>query len=182
MPYLKRGGLEQYYRPILEAVDWRKESIDHYVKSKNVVFQKEGIVISGVSSRLAARYMPAGCFWDTNKAIGFYVNDNNISIEYGLGLLNSSLYNYLMKGIINNTNSIQLTGLHALPFISPTNELKGKVEKLVKKIIASKKEDLNYDYIIEQKEIDNLIYDFYGQKFDFPDSIKEKIDFNYSIY
>ncbi len=56
-PYLKRGGADQYYRPIMEALDWSEESIKIYDIPKNVPFEEEGIIISGVSSRLAARYM-----------------------------------------------------------------------------------------------------------------------------
>jgi hypothetical protein len=179
-PYLKRGGSDQYYRPIMEALDWRKESIKIYDIPKNVEFEKEGIVISGVSSRLAARYMPSGCYWDSNKAIGFYLNDNSISIEYLLGLLNSSLYNYLAKGIINNTNSLQLTGIHALPFIKPDEETQEEVGFLVKKIIEELKRDLGYDYQEEQAQIDKLIFNFHSEKFDFPISLWKKLRDNYS--
>ncbi len=181
-PYMKRGGADQYYRPIMEALDWNPKSIPVYDIPKNVPFEKEGIIISGVSSRLAARYMPDGCYWDSNKAIGFIIRDNSISIEYMLGLLNSSLYNYLAKGIINNTSSIQLTGLHALPFVKPTIEVKKKVEFLVSIIIKNKRKNLNYNYASEQKQIDNIIYDYYSSKYNFPNSLKDKLDSKYSIY
>lgn len=181
-PYLKRGGADQYYRPILEALDWNPESIPIYDIPNDVPFENEGIVISGVSSRLAVRHMPKGCYWDSNKAIGFKVIEKNISIEYALGLLNSSLYNYLAKGIINNTSSIQITGIHALPFLSPTNETKEKVEQLVKKIIKKKKGNLNTDYKNEQKAIDNLIFNLYAKEFNFSDNLKDKLDKKYSIY
>jgi len=181
-PYLKRGGGDQYYRPIMEALDCDPKSIAIYDIPNNVPFEQEGIVLSGVSSRMAARYMPEGCYWDSNKAIGLTIINKNISIEYALGLLNSSLYNYLMNGIINNTNSIQLTGIHALPLISPDNETKEKVEQLVKKIIEKKKKDLNYDHKNDQKIIDELIFDFYAKKFNFSQQFKEKLDNEYSIY
>ncbi|MFX1240176.1 MAG: class I SAM-dependent DNA methyltransferase [Promethearchaeota archaeon] len=181
-PYLKRGGGDQYYRPIMEALDWRKESIQKYDIPKNVPFEKEGLIISGVSSRLAARYMPTGCYWDSNKAIGFIIKDQSISILYVLGLLNSSLYNYLAKGIINNTNSIQISGIHALPFIVPEKEIKEKIELLVTSIINEKKRNLNYDYSKEQKFIDEIIFNFYAEKFNFPSSLKKKLDKEYSIY
>jgi hypothetical protein len=181
-PYLKRGGGDQYYRPIMEALDWRKESIQKYDVPKNVPFEKEGIIISGVSSRLAARYMPTGCYWDSNKAIGFIIKDQSISIPYVLGLLNSSLYNYLAKGIINNTNSIQISGIHALPFIAPDKEMKVKIEILVTSIIKEKKRNINYDYIKEQKLIDEILFNFYTEKFNFPGVLKKKLDKEYSIY
>ncbi|MHA1327205.1 MAG: hypothetical protein ACTSRH_07775 [Promethearchaeota archaeon] len=178
-PYLKRGGAEQYYRPIMEALDWAPESIPKYDIPSNVPFEREGIVISGVSSRLAARYMPEGCYWDSNKAMGFILLDQSLSIEYFLGLLNSSLYNYLMKG---NTNSIQLTGIHALPFIMPDKETKENVEELVKIIIKNKEKDLNYDYTKEQKEIDKIIFNFHKKKFNFSDNFKRKLDKKFSVY
>ena len=156
--------------------------IETYDIPRNAPFQKEGIVISGVSSRLAARYMPKGCYWDSNKAIGFIIQNNSASIEYILGLLNSSLYNYLAKGIINNTNSIQITGIHALPYIVPTIEIKSKVEDIVRRIIEKKKEDQNYDYSMEQKEIDDEIFNFYSKQFSFPSTLKAKLDSKYSIY
>ncbi|MBY8988282.1 MAG: hypothetical protein KGD61_07500, partial [Candidatus Lokiarchaeota archaeon] len=181
-PYLKRGGGDQYYRPIMEALDWEQKSIPIYDIPKSVPFGKEGIVISGVSSRLAARYMPEGCFWDSNKAMGFIVQDSSISIEYFLGLLNSSLYNYLAKGILNNTNSIQLTGIHSLPFIKPDNGTHGDVSLLVKKIIENKKNCLSYDYTEEQKSIDNIIFGFYAKKFNLSQNLRKILDENYAIY
>jgi phospholipid N-methyltransferase len=181
-PYLKRGGADQYYRPVMEALDWEKSSISNYDIPKNVPFENEGIVISGVSSRLAARYMPEGCYWDSNKAIGFLIKNDSISIKYLLGLLNSSLYNYLAKGIINNTNSLQLTGIYALPFVAPDIITKGKVEELVDIIILSKKEKEDYDYIVEQKAIDNEIFNFYSRKFHFTKKLKVKLDDSFSEY
>ena len=182
-PYLKRGGSDQYYRPIIEALYWDEEVIEIYDIPERVPFLEEGIVISGVSSRLAARYMPKGCYWDSNKAIGFInIKNDFISIECLLGFLNSSLYNYLAKGIINNTNSIQITGIHALPFMVPPEEIKSKVEGLVKEIITNKKKHQDYDYSEEQKKIDSIIFDFYSDIFDFPLKLKEKLDIEYSVY
>ncbi len=180
--YLKRGGGDQYYRPVMEALDWDSQSIAIYDIPKSVPFGEEGIVISGVSSRLAARYMPEGCYWDSNKAMGFIVQDNSISIEYFLGLLNSSLYNYLSKGVLNNTNSIQLTGIHALPFIKPDKETQQSVSLLVKKIIEKKKKDLSYNYTEEQKSIDKIMFEFYAKRFNFSHNLKKQLDENYATY
>jgi hypothetical protein len=181
-PYLKRGGGDQYYRPVMEALDWEKESISIYDIPKSVPFGEEGIVISGVSSRLAARYMPEGCYWDSNKAMGFIVKDSSISVEYFLGLLNSSLYNYLSKGILNNTNSIQLTGIHSLPFIKPDKGTHEDVSLLVKKIIENKKKNLSYDYTEEQKSIDNIIFEYYAKKLNLSQNLRKNLEENYAIY
>jgi len=181
-PYLKRGGGDQYYRPMMEALNWDDKAISIYDIPKNVPFEQEGIAISGISSRLAARYMPKGCYWDSNKAIGFIVTNKSVSIFYMLGLLNSSFYNYLAKGIINNTNSIQITGIHALPIIQPDKEIKNAVEKLVNNIIENLKNNLKYDYTSVQKHIDNIIYKFYDDKFNFPENLKRKLEERFSCY
>ncbi|MFX1340096.1 MAG: hypothetical protein ACFFDK_15905, partial [Promethearchaeota archaeon] len=181
-PYLKRGGADQYYRPIMEALDWSKNSIPIYDIPINVPFESEGIVISGVSSRLAARYMPKGCYWDSNKAIGFTIIDKGLSIEFILGLLNSSLYNYLAKGIINNTSSIQITGIHALPFILPDKKTKKDIESWVKAIIEKKKHHFEYNYSIEQKHIDDMVFELYANQFNFPKNLKKKLEKKFSVY
>jgi hypothetical protein len=166
-PYLKRGGAEQYYRPIMEALNWTEEAIKVYDIPESVPFEREGIVISGISSRLAVRYMPKGCYWDSNKAIGCILEDDALSIEYVLGLLNSSLYNYLAKGIINNTNSIQLSGIHTLPITMPDLKTKNLVEKHVKKIIKELIQNNKYNYEGEQKIIDKLIFNLHEKKYQF---------------
>lgn len=180
--YLKRGGSTQYYRPIMEALDWREESIPIYGMPKVAPFEEEGIVVSGVSSRLAARYMPKGCYWDSNKAIGFIPQNEEISIYYGLGILNSSLYNYLAKGIINNTSSIQLTGLHALPFLTPDSNFKYKVENIVREIIEKLKNDLDYDYRTEQRELDEIVFSYHADLYNLSQDLKKKLDKKYAIY
>ncbi|MHA2288573.1 MAG: HsdM family class I SAM-dependent methyltransferase [Promethearchaeota archaeon] len=181
-PYLKRGGSEQYYRPISEALDWCEGSIRVYDIPKNVPFGKEGIVISGVSSRLAVRYMPKGCYWDSNKAMGFIPKKTSISIEFMLGMLNSSLFNYFAKGIINNTHSIQLTGIHAIPFIEPDPTFKYEIETQVQKIVKNLRLNQEYNYSREQKIIDNLIFNYFVQEHNFPVTLKKKLDKTFSIY
>jgi adenine-specific DNA-methyltransferase len=181
-PYLKRGGGDQYYRPVMEALDWEQKSISIYDIPKSVPFEEEGIVISGVSTRLAARYMSKGCYWDSNKAMGFIVQDNSISIEYFLGLMNSSLYNYLSKGILNNTNSIQLTGIHSLPFIKPDRGTHNEICLLVKKIVENKKINLSYDYEKEQKSIDNIIFEFYAKRFNLSNNLRKNLNEKFAVY
>ena len=181
-PYLKRGGSEQYYRPISEAVDWGEDSVKVYDIPNNVPFGKEGIVISGVSSRLAVRYMPEGCYWDSNKAMGFISKNASMSIEFMLGMLNSSLFNYFAKGIINNTSSIQLTGIHAIPFIEPDSTFKYEIETQVQKIMKNLRLNQDYNYSTEQKIIDNLVFNYFVKEHNFPVSLKKKLDKQYSIY
>jgi len=161
-PYLKKGGEEQYYREIEEAIDWSPEAIARYdIPKKGDLFLHEGIVISGVSRRLAARYMPSGCLWDSNKAMGFVAKNPEVSLWYLSGLLNSRLYNFLAKGILNTTNCLQIGDIRRLPFKYPSLQQKSTIESLVKGIIDSLKKNPDYDYSQEQAQIDEVIFELY---------------------
>jgi len=85
-------------------------------------------------------------------------------------------------GILNNTNSIQIKTIRALPIIKPDEKIKEKVENIVKKIIKEKQIDKNYDYGEDQKKIDKLIYNYHNMKFNFKEPLRNKLKENYSIY
>ena len=175
-PYLKKGGEEQYYREIEEAIDWMPEAIARYdIPKKGELFLEEGVVISGVSRRLAARYMPEGCFWDSNKAIGFVTKTPDVSIWYLLGLLNSRLYNFLAKGILNTTNCLQIDDIRRLPFKYPPQEKKSAIEISVKQIVGNLKKNPGYDYSEEQARIDGVIFELYR----IPKELREFIKANF---
>ena len=76
---------------------------------------------------------------------------------------------------------IQITGIQTLPFIDPDENTKAIVEEQVRKIILKKIKDEEYNYNAEQKTIDEKIYTFYAERFDFPNELKRKLD-HYSIY
>ena len=105
--------------------------------------------------------MPEGCFWDSNKAIGFVAKNPEISLWYLLGLLNSKLYNFLAKGILNTTNCLQIGDIRRLPFKYPSQGKKSAVEGLVEQIIESLKKNPDYDYSKEQARIDEAILELY---------------------
>ncbi len=172
--YLKRGGKEKYWREINEAIDWSEKAIRNYEIPKGNLFGKEGIVISGVSKGLAARYMPAGCWWDTNKAMGFIPCDRDVSIYYLLGLLNSKLYNFLIKGILNMTNCVQIDNIKLLPFIYPSPKIKQGVQLLVSNIIKELKRNPDYSYTEEQNQIDEFIFGLYSTPRELREYIKQK--------
>lgn len=160
--YIKKGGLNGYWAEIDEAVRWDEQSRKNYDMPSYNHFFKEGIVISGISSKFSARYMPEGCLWESNKAMGFVTKNNNVSLYYLLGLLNSKLYNYFMKSIINTTSSIQFKDIKQLPFKYPDKNKMLEIKRLVESIISKKKSNLSCDYSEEQEKIDKLIFDIYN--------------------
>jgi methylase of polypeptide subunit release factors len=178
-PYLKKGGKEQYYREIEEAIDWSPEAVTQYdIPKKGDLFLREGIIISGVSRKLAARYMPKGCLWDSNKAIGFVSKKSEVSIWYLLGVLNSRLYNFLAKGVLNTTNCLQIDDIRRLPFKYPSQEAKSSIETGVKQIVKNLKKNPGYDYSKEQAQIDELIFELYEAPKGLRDFIETKYQAN----
>jgi len=172
-PYLKKGGEERYYRQAEEAIDWSPQAVAHYdIPAKGNLFLKEGIIISGVSRRLAARYMPPGCLWDSNKAIGFVAVNPDVSLWYLLGLLNSRLYSFLLKGILNTTNCLQISDIRRLPFKYPSQEQKSEVEDLARRIVDGLKKDPGYDHSSEQMRLDEAVFGLYAVPEELKDFIK----------
>ncbi len=88
----------------------------------------------------------------------------------------------MAKGIINNTSSIQITGIHALPFILPNENTKIQVEKLVNEIIKNKMKNLNYNFIREQEQIDKHIFKLYSERFNLSERLKKRLDREFSVY
>jgi hypothetical protein len=113
-PYLKEGGEKDFWHPVFERIDWRPRARAAYVIPKGGLFGRAGLCVSGVSRRLSARVMPAGCHWDTNKVIGLVPHAEEDS-GFLLGLLNSDLYTYVAKRLLNESTSLQLNDLWKLP-------------------------------------------------------------------
>jgi hypothetical protein len=106
--------------------------------------------------------MPAGCLWDSNKAMGFAARNASVSLWYMLGVLNSKLYNFLAKKVLNTTNCIQIDDIRRLPFRYPSQETKALIETLVKQIVENLRKHPGYDYSREKGQIDELIFELYG--------------------
>ena len=160
-PYLKSGGDRKYWYEIEKAVDWTKKARKEYDMPRKNRFGKEGVAISGISKTLSARYMPAGCLWDTNKVMGFIPKDRRVTINYLLGVLNSKFFNFLAKGILNTTNSIQIENIRSLPFIYPEVGTLNKIGYLVEKIVKKLKENPKSHFYKEQEQIDELVFNLY---------------------
>lgn len=121
-PYLKEGGEKDFWSPPAEFVDWSPEARAGYVSPRGGLFGQPGIAVSGIARRLSVRLMPAGCRWDTNKVHGLIPADAETG-DYLLGLLNSDLYSYLAKGILNTSPSLQLSDLWRLPVPPPDPDI-----------------------------------------------------------
>jgi len=79
--------------------------------------------------------------------------------EFFVGLLNSEAYNKIIK-ILNHTNSIQIRDIKKLPFFDFDKEDIKQIAKTVKDIIEQKKNNLDYDFSFEQKQINQVVNNY----------------------
>ncbi|MFQ6056771.1 MAG: Eco57I restriction-modification methylase domain-containing protein, partial [Methanosarcinales archaeon] len=162
----KLGGYKPFYYPLSVCIKWDEDSRKTYSIPKINYFEEEGMIFSGISSRLSIRYKEKGVPWNTNKAIGYVLKKNSrFDLYYLIGLFNSNLYNYLAKGVLNTTSSLQVRDINNLP-LKPYCEIDRdkmkNISEITKKIINNLKKDLTYNFTEYLKEINNLVYEIYG--------------------
>ena len=59
---------------------------------------------------------------------------------------------------------------------------KNEIETQVHKIMDNMKLNQDYNYIKEQKNIDNLVFNYFVKEHNFPESLKKKLDNQFSTY
>lgn len=157
--YHKKGGDTKYYLPAEFCLKWDKESIKNYKMPRNFNLNdnRQGFLISGICSTLSARLATKGALWESNKAMCFFPKDPiKYPPEFFVGILNSDLYNKIIK-ILNHTNSIQIRDIKKLPFFNFKKEDVKEITQIVKNIIKQKKDNLDYDFSLEQKRINQIV-------------------------
>lgn len=157
--YHKKGGDTKYYLPAEFCIKWDDESIKNYKMPKNFNFNdnRQGFLISGVCSTLSARLATKGALWESNKAMCFFPKDPiKYQPEFFVGILNSDLYNKIIK-ILNHTNSLQIRDIKKLPLFDFRKEDIREITKIVKNIIEQKGDNLNYDFSSGQKKINQIV-------------------------
>jgi hypothetical protein len=159
VPYLKRGGVRDYWAPVTEYLRWTAEARARYVIPKRVPFGITGIAVSGVAARLSARIMEPGCYWDSNKVIGIE-NRSPYNDLVVVGFLNTRLYTYLAKAILNRTPSLQLSDISALPLPDLDRSASRRIEACVASIIDTLRAGGALAEIASERAvIDAILYD-----------------------
>jgi tRNA1(Val) A37 N6-methylase TrmN6 len=157
--YHKKGGDTKYYLPAEFCLKWDKESIRNYKMPKNFNSDdgRQGFLISGVCSTLSARLATKGALWESNKAMCFFPKDpKKYPPEFFVGILNSDLYNKMVK-ILNHTNSIQIRDIKKLPLLNFKRADIQEITQIVKNIIKQKRDNLDCDFSLEQKKINQIV-------------------------
>lgn len=161
VPIVKGGNIE-YVKPS-HWFDWSDQAIAEYRQSKKCRFQnsdfyfKNGIGIPMIrSSKLTGALIDERLF--DQSIVGVFPKDETW-VYYLLGFFNSSVCTELINAINPSTNN-SANYIKKIPFVEPCEDIKLKVDYLVKKIVAtlkSGKSDIN-EY---RKEIDDIFSNLY---------------------
>lgn len=132
IPYTKGGGIRKWYGNNSLVVDWGNNAEDirqlglGVFRNESYYF-KSGITWSGLASNsVTYRYIPQGYVFDSNKGPMIFQKENEISMAYTIGYLNTKVSNYVTN-FLNPTLSKQIGDISKIPFIL--------VEKIKDKVI-----------------------------------------------
>ncbi|KAA6309663.1 hypothetical protein EZS27_038890, partial [termite gut metagenome] len=140
-----------------------------YIYPKNLLlFDNQKLVAPEISRGGNFALDQNGDFYSTTKAYGYIKKDDVFeSYEFWLGLLNSQLFWFF----IQNTGYVLRGGYYTFktnyiqPFPVPENISQSSQEKitcLVNEITRIKSETSKYKTVMQEREIDFLVYSLYG--------------------
>lgn len=161
--YHKKGGNNKYYLPAEYAIRWDSESIVSYKmpNNYNINDNRQGFIISGICSNLTARLSTVGALWESNKAMCFFPkNPDKYSSEFFIGVLNSEIYNKMIK-LLNHTNSLQIRDIKKLPLPDFKESDVKIITEISKNIIKKLKNNLEYNFESDQKQINQIVESYF---------------------
>lgn len=165
---------------IIQHINKYKDKLDKRRETKNgsipywalhwprnqELFENKKILIRQTSDSIIAAYDNDN-FYALNSLLILQKKDEcEYSYEYILGILNSTLTNYIYKNLTQEAgrafSEVKPINVKKLFIPKMSKEQQNKIEELVIKIIDNKKENTNYDSSNEEMEIDKIIYEYYG--------------------
>ncbi|GHV47200.1 hypothetical protein FACS1894204_10310 [Synergistales bacterium] len=127
-------------------------------------FQYPRIAMQGITGvddkrRLIMTLVPAG-FYLANSC-NYILRPDNIQLESLLGILNSTLLNWIFKKTSTNSN-VNCYEVNKLPIPIVSQEHSNHITRLVTQILSEKRADPSADTSALEAEIDCLVYELYG--------------------
>jgi adenine-specific DNA-methyltransferase len=130
------------------------------------LFDHPKILIRQTASNIIAAYDEDKWYCLKSGIIVQLPENSEISYLYLLGLLNSSLMDYLYKDLVNEENRIfpevKPIQLFKLPIKIGSTKNQLKLEGIIKILISEKQNNLTKDTSKLEAEIDQLVYKLYG--------------------
>lgn len=170
--------LSDVYKKILDGRDIHKYSINYDLKKENRYIKytkklhrprEERLFLANKKLVFPRRSMTFMCAIDTeqfyllNTAYICLLKNTKYSLEYILGVLNSKVINFLYsRTFIGYQITIPAINLIPIPKINQENKkLIDEIQELAKKIILTKKSNLNVDISNFESQMDELVYKLY---------------------
>lgn len=162
VPYYKNGARQPYwYEPdyCIEC-DYKKnnKSTKNYMIRNERYFFKDGITCSSVGVRFSAAYLPKGCLFGVNANFFF---DDETTLYYTLGLLNSRVAWYFARRVLIRTNNISANYLRQLPYKEPALTEKMRIADVVKGLVEGLRKTPKLDIKPPQSDLDDVFYGIY---------------------
>jgi hypothetical protein len=161
--YHKRGGDVRWFKEAEHAVKWDEETRKSYgipqsalVGSNKDGSFREGVALSGISQKLAARHLSLGALWESNKVYGLFPkNPDETPIDFLIAILNSQTYTDIANAL-NHTVSLQVRDVKALPMFSYTRDEVEELTELGGKAVTWSKSG-GVGEFPEQANIDTIV-------------------------
>lgn len=179
--YITSEPLYNNYKPILRGKDIQKYSIippQLYVnygthlacpRSANI-FEQPKILIREAGAKITATYDNSN-YYVMSSLYNAILRDNGFSLKYLLGLICSTLYQYLMNKLTFEKTKGAFTKAkiyhyYELPVKNVSIKAQHPIIELVDSILTIKHENPFADTFEEEREIDHLVYKLYGLTYD----------------
>ncbi len=130
----------------------------HHYKLERIVMQ--GITGVNEKTRLKMTLVGDGTFC-ANSVNYIVLNDSSFQREYLLGLLNSTLLNFVFSKTSTNSN-VNGYEVDNLPIRLSDSSGQAKLAGLVRQILTKKQRDPEADTKTLEKEVDRFVYEMYG--------------------
>ncbi len=133
-------------------------------RNKDLLDAKPKIIIQNTRNerlkpRIVATVDEAGIYG--SQGMNFIVpNDKEYSVYFLIGIINSTLINYLFATKFLNL-AIKAEYIKQISFPKPTSKSITDIEILTKEILALKSKDINADTSKQEKALDFLVYNLY---------------------
>lgn len=129
------------------------------------LFEEPKILIRQTANRIMAAFDDANLYCLKSGIIIQLPYDTKLTYNYLVGLLNSTLMDFLYKDLVNEDNRIfpevKPIQLFKLPIKIANSITQKKISNLVKEILTKKLQDSFADTSSLEKAIDEMVYDLY---------------------
>ncbi|MFO0148215.1 MAG: Eco57I restriction-modification methylase domain-containing protein [Microcystis sp.] len=176
---LKTQNPEGKYKKLLDGRNINKYSISwdgfyldyditkiHSCKRRDIFETKEKLLFRRVSRTLIFTYDNSQYYALNTLVVVNLKKGINFDIKFLLGIMNSSLMNYIYNNKFKSTKTvfseIQTRSISQLPIPKISQEQQQPIIVLVDQILTAKKSNPKADTSELEKEIDKIVYELYG--------------------